>query len=134
MNTVRALPVAGMAADIMMSPDLNYETGAPRLVTDRSGSGWGAAATLWINGQHGATHARLSMSPSQLRELAGKAERLATFLELRKAGEPAPCLCSAWSHNLYPCANDAIPTYSMCRECWPENGGQSVLTMGHGQP
>lgn len=100
-------------------------------ITDRHGDSW-HAADLVVCGRNGAALATLSLTPSQLRDLAAKSLRLADFTDARAKGLPGPCLCSAWAHNLYPCPNDAALDYSMCRECWTPEIGQSALTMGHG--
>jgi hypothetical protein len=130
---VRGLPIAGDAASIHLAPEVNAD-GSARLVRDHDGSGWLGVVYLAAYGPRGAGMAGLTLTASQARDLAAKLTRQADFAEARSKREPAPCLCTAWQHNLYPCSNVAAEDFSMCRECWTPETGQSLLDMGHGKP
>lgn len=128
--------VRGIAADsyagmIRLCPDLRQD-GSTALLRDRHGGGW-TSATLAVDGPRGSLIAWLGLTPSGLRALARKAERVADFLDERSAGRPGPCLCVAWSHNVNPCQNAAKTddASAMCAECHPP-GGQSTLDSSHG--
>jgi len=58
--------------------------------------------------------------------------RVADFLDARKSGQPAPCVCSAWGHGMARCTGIAADDSSMCRDCWTPETGQSRLGMEHG--
>lgn len=138
-GSVRTIPAPGEAGAVSVGVPLDAAGRVP-LTIDRQGSGW-YALRVSIDGQRGGDLAWLSLTPSMARDLAAKLTRAATFIDARTGfGTPtvarlpfAPCLCTAWSHNLYPCPRPAADDYSMCRECWTPELGQSALTMGHGE-
>lgn len=136
MTTIRAIDVAGQGYAI----NLYDRTVGPLAsgvrevdtVRDRHGDGW-HGADLTVEGKNGATLAYLTLHPGAMRQLAERLTMLAAFTEARAYGLPGGCLCSAWSHNLYPCPNDSALDYSMCRQCWTPERGQQDLGMGHGE-
>lgn len=128
---VRTIPVSGDAAAIRLHALIRPD-GSPALATDRDGSGW-TAIEATIEGPRGSSLAYLTLTPSMARDLAAKLTLQADFADARRRGEPGPCLCTAWSHNLYPCPNPAALDYSACRECWTPERGTQDLTMGHGE-
>jgi hypothetical protein len=128
---VQTLPIPGEAGGVTLYAHVNH-LGQSLMVTDREGSGWLGTVSATITGQRGGALAYLSLHPGQARDLARKLERTADFAEARAKGEAGPCLCTAWSHNVTPCANNAALDYTMCRECWAPVVGQQGLTMGHG--
>lgn len=131
---IRSLSIVGDAAGVTLRPNVSGTDGRALPVTDRWGSTWLGTVAVTIEGHRDNGVAYLTLHPAHARELAAKLERHATFAEARAKGEAGPCLCTAWSHNLYPCPNDAALDYSACRECWTPETGTQHLTMGHGEP
>jgi len=100
--------------------------------TDRTGGSYLGVGSLAAYGQRGAFITTAVMTPGMLRRLADFATRTADFIEARKSGQPAPCVCSAWGHGMARCTGIAADDSSMCRDCWTPEAGQSRLGMGHG--
>ena len=129
----QTLPIPYQAARVALYPNTTGRgVRVPQI--DRYGASWLGTVELVLRGERGASLARVTLHPAHARDLAVKLTRQADFAEARARGEAGPCLCSAWSHNLYPCANDAALDYEMCRACWSPESGQSALGMGHGEP
>lgn len=129
---VRALDIAGNARDV--SVYVNQNGGRLLTETDRGGGGWHTVGVSLL-GRNGGSQAWLSLSPGQARALAAALSLSAEWTDARARGRPGPCLCNAWGHTpLSPCPQPAADDYTMCRECWTPETGQSEIAAYHGVP